>query len=193
MDTDAVTLLFALLAVAAELAVAAAVVLAGGGRFSPTVAGWRRQALTWVGPDALRLAFVVAAVCTAGSLYLSEVAHFRPCFLCWVQRGFMYPLAVVLAIAAWRRAYRAGAAIAGLAFLGGLVSVYHVLVERFPSLESSACDPANPCSLIWVKRFGYLTIPTMALSGFALITVLALVAWWRAPDSEPAGRVSIDA
>jgi disulfide bond formation protein DsbB len=52
-----------------------------------------------------------------------------------------------------------------------------VLIERFPSLESaSSCDPANPCSLIWVERFGYLTIPTMALSAFALIATLLLLA-----------------
>ncbi len=180
MDTDTVTLLFALLAVVAEVAVVAAVVLAVGGRFSPAIARRRHQVLDWVGSDALRLAFAVAAVCTAGSLYLSEVANFRPCFLCWMQRGFMYPLAVVLAVAAWRGAGWSGRVIAGIALAGGLVSVYHVLVERFPGLESSACDPDNPCSLIWVERLGYLTIPTMALSGFALIAVLALVARSRA-------------
>lgn len=176
MDTAAATLLFALLAVAAELAVAGSVVLALAGRWSPTVAAWRHGVAAWVGPDALGLALVVAAVCTAGSLYLSEVANFRPCFLCWAQRGFMYPLVLILAIAAWRRAYWAGIVLAGVAVLGGAVSVYHMLVERFPGLESSACDPTSPCSLIWVERFGYLTIPTMALSGFALIAVLALAA-----------------
>jgi disulfide bond formation protein DsbB len=176
VDTAAATLLFALLAVAAELAVLAAVVLAVAGRWSPAVASWRHEVSTWVGPDALRLACVVAAVCTAGSLYLSEVANFRPCFLCWLQRGFMYPLVLLLGLAAWRRASRTGFVLAGVAVLGGTVSAYHILVERFPTLESSACDPTNPCSLIWVERFGYLTIPTMALSGFALIAVLALTA-----------------
>ena len=38
------------------------------------------------------------------------------------------------------------------------------------------CDVDNPCSLIWVERFGYLTIPTMALSAFVLITTLLLLA-----------------
>lgn len=176
MDTDTVTLLFALLAVAAEVAVIGAVVLAGAGRFSRRIARWRADFAAWVGPDAYGLACVVAAVCTAGSLYLSEVANFPPCFWCWVQRGFMYPLVAILGVAAWRRAYRARWVLAGVAALGGSVSVYHVLLERFPTLESTACDPTNPCSLIWVERFGYLTIPTMALSGFALIAVLALTA-----------------
>ena len=48
-------------------------------------------------------------------------------------------------------------------------------MERFPSLETRACDPLNPCSLIWVKRLGYVTIPTMALTGFAAILVLLSV------------------
>ena len=55
-------------------------------------------------------------------------------------------------------------------------------MERFPSLETRACDPLNPCSLIWVKRLGYITIPTMALSGFAAILVLLSV---RRPWDQP--------
>lgn len=182
MDTETVTLLFALLAVAAQLAVVGAVVLVGASHLSRRVHRWREEVAAWVGPDAFGLACVVAVVCTAGSLYLSEVSNFRPCFWCWVQRGFMYPLAAILGVAAWRRAYRARWVLAAVAALGGTVSVYHILLERFPSLESAACDPTNPCSLIWVERFGYLTIPTMALSGFALIVVLALAA---RPPAEP--------
>jgi disulfide bond formation protein DsbB len=114
----------------------------------------------------------VAAVCLAGSLYFSESAHFTPCRLCWYQRICMYPLVPVLGLAAVRR--DDGIRVYGvvLAGVGALVSTYHVLVERFPSLEGGACDPTNPCTLIWVRRLGYLTIPAMALSGFAVIIVL---------------------
>jgi hypothetical protein len=52
------------------------------------------------------------------------------------------------------------------------VSAYHVLVERVPSLETGSCDPTNPCSTIWVEHLGYLTIPVMALSGFAAVVAL---------------------
>jgi len=71
-------------------------------------------------------------------------------------------------------------ALPALAVAGGLVSVYHVMVERYPSLESGSCDPTNPCSIIWVERLGYMTIPTMALSGFALIAILLLL-----PEESP--------
>ncbi|MFB6177736.1 MAG: disulfide bond formation protein B, partial [Halobaculum sp.] len=48
----------------------------------------------------LSLATTVALVATAGSLYFSEVMGLIPCELCWVQRILMYPLVVVLAVAA---------------------------------------------------------------------------------------------
>ncbi|MGE3834599.1 MAG: disulfide bond formation protein B [Acidimicrobiia bacterium] len=172
-------LFLALLAVVAEIGVVAGLVLAAGRRV-PGLDRLGRALAADLAPAALGLAAAVALVATVGSLYLSEVAHFVPCRLCWVQRAAMYPLGPVLAVAAWRgsgavrrRVASGGAVVAGL---GGLVSTYHLVLERFPSLESGACDPTNPCSLIWVRRFGYLTIPGMALSGFLLIVGLLLVA-----------------
>ena len=167
MTTEAVTLWFALLATVAQLAMVAIAVLHLTGR--------RRIVGEVVSPNALGFAFAVALVATLGSLYLSEVANFPPCRLCWYQRIAMYPLVPILAIAAWRRDAGVRPYAATLAVLGAAISTYHVLVERFPSLESGSCDPLNPCSIRWVERFGYLTIPMMALSGFALIFVLVLI------------------
>ncbi len=123
-------------------------------------------------PYALPLAWAVASTATLGSLYFSEIADFPPCRLCWYQRIAMYPLSLVLGIAAWRRDPAVRRYAAPLAVIGALVAGYHILVERFPSLEASSCDPLNPCSIIWVERFGYVTIPVMALSGFAFILAL---------------------
>jgi disulfide bond formation protein DsbB len=176
MAVRTVSTFLALLAVTAELAVAAAVVLAVASPLSSAAGRLRRAAADAVAPSALWLAFAVAAVCTAGSLYYSEVAHFTPCRLCWYQRIAMYPLVPLLGLAAWRRDGGIRPYALPLAGAGALVSAWHVLVERFPTLEGAACDPAAPCSAIWVNTFGYLTIPTMALSGFLLIAVLLLVA-----------------
>ena len=67
-----------------------------------------------------------------------------------------------------------------LAAIGVPISIWHLLVERFPTLEGTSCDPANPCSIIWVERFGFLTIPAMALSGFVAIIALLSIS----PPSE---------
>jgi disulfide bond formation protein DsbB len=171
MDTETGTLFLALLAVAAELTVLGVAVVAIVSR--PALERLR----TLLGPQALQLAFVVALVSTVGSLWLSEGAHFVPCRLCWYQRIAMYPLTVILGVAALRRDRDVRVYVLPVVAIGATISIWHMLIERFPSLEkATACDPANPCSLIWVERFGYLTIPTMALSAFALIATLLLLA-----------------
>jgi hypothetical protein len=134
-----------------------------------------------VGRPALTLAWLVAAVATVGSLFLSEVAGFFPCSLCWVQRGFMYPLALVLAVPAVRR--RSPRALIWWALAGAAVAVYHYGIEHLPALEDGAfCSASIPCSTIWVNEFGFVTIPFMAMSGFLAIAALVQVhrRWNRA-------------
>lgn len=176
VEPDDVALFLGLLAVAGQLFVLAVVVLAVGARWSEACASGLDAVRREVGPYALGLAWAVAGVATLGSLYFSEVAHFRPCILCWVQRTFMYPLAVILGVAWWRRDADVRWYALPLAGLGLAVSAYHVLLERVPSLESGSCDPSAPCTFIWVEPLGYLTIPTMAGTGFALVIALLLLA-----------------
>lgn len=135
------------------------------------------QALT--STNALWLAWLVALVSTVGSLIYSEVAHFAPCRLCWFQRIAMYPLSVILLIGAIRKDVLAKIYALPLALIGLGISVWHYLVQVFPSLEGSACDPNNPCSSRWVEEFGFVSIPFMAGAGFTLIAVL-LVFYVRA-------------
>jgi len=63
-----------------------------------------------------------------------------------------------------------------VAAIGLAISAYHYLVERFPTLETSVCDIRTPCTIVWVWRFHYVSIPLMAGSGFALIATLLLAA-----------------
>jgi disulfide bond formation protein DsbB len=151
--------------------VAVAAVLAALGRGSMLDAVGR-----FVGPDAVRLAWLVALVATVGSLYMSEVRHFQPCPLCWYQRVCMYPLVVVLGIAALTRDHRIGRYVLPLTVIGAATSVYHYQLERFPEQEAVACSRSVPCTTIWFEQFGYITIPMMALSAFALIGVLVWLA-----------------
>jgi disulfide bond formation protein DsbB len=121
----------------------------------------------------LWFAFAVAATATLGSLYLSEVAHFVPCTLCWYQRIAMYPLAIILVIAAVRSDHGIRIYAATLATIGAAVAAWHRLVQAYPDLEGGvSCDPNHPCSAAYVQRLGFVTIPTMALCGFLCILAL---------------------
>ena len=167
MSTDAVALLLALLTVASW--VASVVLIAA--HLSPAV---RARTHDLLAGQILPLALLVAAVSTAGSLYLSEVADFIPCNLCWYQRIAMYPQVLLLAIAWYRRDEGIRAYVLPMAVIGACISTFHVLVERYPWIEGSGgvCDPANPCTIKWIEEFGFITIPTMALSAFVLIALL---------------------
>lgn len=139
-----------------------------------------------VGPAALWLAALVALVATTGSLYLSEVAGFVPCALCWYQRIAMYPLVVILGVAAWRNDPGVARYAGPLAGIGALISIYHIGVQRLPGLPSGACSLDTPCSVIYVERFGFVTIPVMALAGFLAILTLVLVYARQQPELDPA-------
>src|SRR6266540_2558895 len=140
-DVRTVSVFLALLAVTAEIAVLVAVVLTVASRWSAGAAGLRDAVAGATAPSALWLAFAVAAVATLGSLYYSEVANFVPCRLCWYQRIAMYPLVPMLGLAAARGDLSVRRYALVLAAIGAPISAWHILVERFPNLESGACDP----------------------------------------------------
>lgn len=124
---------------------------------------------------ALPLAWLVAAVSMAGSLYFSEVAEFTPCTLCWYQRIAMYPLAIILGIATFRRDRAVKVYAVPLAAIGAAISLYHYLFEWFPDLDAGACSVTIPCDFVWFRAFGFVSIPFMALSGFCFIIVSLLL------------------
>jgi len=156
------SLFFALLTVVAQV-----------GTFAIAVSARVREL---VRPTALPIAWLVAAVATAGSLYYSEVVGFVPCVLCWYQRIAMYPLSAILAVAALRRDTLVWRYALPLTLVGGVISVYHYQLERFPTQSSVACDADVPCTVTWVWQFHYISIPMMALTGFVAITALLLLA-----------------
>jgi disulfide bond formation protein DsbB len=118
-----------------------------------------------------------------GSLYFSEVANYTPCPLCWYQRIAMYPLVVILGIAALRSDLAVRRYVLPLVAIGSVISIYHYQLERFPSQTSVACSADVPCTVVWIWRFHYISIPFMALSAFALIAALLLLG--AAPEAGP--------
>jgi len=143
---------------------------------SAFVARRRLRALLW-GYE-LWAAFVVAALATGGSLFFSEIAGFVPCDLCWFQRICMYPLSVLTLFAAFHGEHRFARYLLPIPVIGACVSVYHLLIENSVISEPSSCRIGGAgCAVKWIDQFGYVTIPTLALTGFLLsICLLALAA-----------------
>jgi len=180
MNVESAELFFAILAIlAAVIAVSAALPW--------LVTSWRTAVWETLEPIRLPLAAAITATAMVGSLYFSEVANFTPCTLCWYQRILMYPSAIILTIAAIRRDVHVRRYVLPLVGLGMLVSTYHYLVERFPDVfeSSEVCKLGIPCSQVWFERFGFVSLPLMALVGFgATVSLLAIPI--TTPSASPA-------
>ena len=136
----------------------------------------------------LSLAFLVAAVATGGSLFFSEIAHFTPCELCWYQRVCMYPLSITTLLAGLADDHRVARYLLPFPVIEACVSVYHLLIENNAISEPTSCRIGGAgCAVKWINEFGYVTIPTLALTAFVLVfAFLALAAF------EPLATVSTD-
>lgn len=185
MSTSTVELFYAILAILAVGFVATLVVIRLLALGSSSARGWYREIAAFIEPNAVGMAFWVALLATVGSLYFSEVAHFDPCRLCWYQRIAMYPLVVVLGIAAVRRDAGVGIYARALAGIGALIALYHVALEWIPALDTGACGTGPACSVIWFRVFEFISLPTLALVAFLLILTLLSVRGPAADDGDP--------
>ena len=121
----------------------------------------------------LKLAFAVALIATAGSLFYSEAAGFNPCRLCWFQRIFMYPQVILLGIALAKKDSKIIDYILPLSAVGLIISIYHNYIF-YNAISSAVCAIGESCVTQYVLEFGYVTIPMMSLTAFALIIAFVL-------------------
>ncbi len=126
----------------------------------------------WLWGYELWAAFVVAAIATGGSLFLSDVAGFVPCEMCWYQRICMYPLSLLTLFAAFHGDYRFARYLVPFPVIGAGVSIYHLLIENHVVATPAQCAIGAGCGVKWINYFGYMTIPTLALTAFALLFIL---------------------
>jgi hypothetical protein len=174
MDVRTASLFFALLALACLATVAVVVVAAVLRRLGVVRLEGAR---TELGRAALGLAWVVALVATLGSLYYSEIADFTPCTLCWYQRICMYPLALILGIAAFRRDVSVRWYAVPLASIGAAFAAYHAWIQAYPPEGGSGfCTIDASCLDRVVWELGFVSLPLMALSGFSLVITMLLLA-----------------
>jgi disulfide bond formation protein DsbB len=188
--TNAISTGLAAVAIVLQVVLAALLLLALAALVWRPARRLLREAREMLFGGELWAAWTVALVATLASLYYSEVAHFIPCRLCWYQRIAMYPMAAILLLAAVRRDVRGGAIYALPLSLAGIgVAAYHIYIEYNPAAESAGCRVGAPCSVKWIDEFGYITLPVLAITAFACILALALMALSRTRDASRASPV----
>lgn len=119
-------------------------------------------------------AWIVALAATAGALFIGEVMGQVPCHLCWYQRVFMFPLAVILGIATFREDGGIWRYALPVAVIGWLVAAFHSLL--FAGIVPEAIKPCGEgpsCSGADMAIVG-LPLPYLSLAAFTVIAVLLI-------------------
>lgn len=188
MSTETAQTFTALLTLAAGIGALAYLGLAIAARAGNDGAGRLGASIS---DAALWLGFLVAAVATVGSLYFSEEAGFVPCRLCWFQRIAMYPLAPILLVGAIRKDPAVRWYAGPIAAVGALIAGYHTLIEWRPALDTGTCELTGPsCTFVWFREFGFISLATMALTGFLTILILLFVRFPARLDGDDADPVA---
>jgi len=125
-------------------------------------------------------AWLVAAISTLGSLFFSEVMDLIPCVLCWYQRIFMFPLAIILLVGLFPLDKKVVNYALPIAIIGLFFTVYHCLLFfGFIPEALQPCGQGISCADDSMELFGFLPIPLLSLTSFLIIIILLLKTWTR--------------
>ncbi len=125
-------------------------------------------------------AWLMAAAATLGALFFGEVMQLPPCSLCWYQRIFMFPMALILPFGLFPFERNVVRAVLPLPLFGGVIAAFQVLlVAGVIPKRLEPCKQGVPCSETVIEWFGFVTIPLLSLVAFATIAALLMLAYLR--------------
>ncbi len=139
----------------------------------------KNKYLAFIDKHYLSLGFLVSLAASLFVLVYSEVIGFAPCYLCWYQRVFIFPLPLIFGTAIWYKDRKIVKYVLPMLSIGALISVYMNLVYYFnPNAAYIPCDASGAsCYQQLVNVFGgYISIPMLALTTFAALITIVLVA-----------------
>ena len=119
------------------------------------------------------LAWALALVASLSVLFIGEILGQTPCVLCWFQRAFMFPLAIVLGLGLWWQDQNVGRYGIALALGGAAVALWHMgLYAGLIPEKIQPCSASGPSCTDANQSVLGIPIPLMALVSFALIGAL---------------------
>ena len=109
--------------------------------------------LEFINKHFLILAFLISLMASVFPLVYSEVIHFVPCYLCWWQRIFMFPLVFVFGVALWDKDRKVIRYVLPILCVGFLISVYQNFFYYFGANSNLPCDASGVSCyqhLVWL-------------------------------------------
>jgi disulfide bond formation protein DsbB len=131
--------------------------------------------------DALVVAWAASCAGLVVSLYFSEVRGWMPCALCWYQRICLWPLALVLSLAWYRKRPDIITFVLPQVAVGTLIATYQILIQDFLHADVLGLCPTGPSCVTKVNvGLGPISIPMMSWAAHVATGLLLLAAWyWR--------------
>jgi len=136
----------------------------------------------FLGTWGLWIGFLMSVGGVAISLFYSEILGVLPCGLCWLQRVFLYPQALLFAVAIWKSDRSVADYSIAFSIFGGAIALYqHYLQMGGASiLPCPAVATGVDCAQRYLFEFGYITFPLMSFTIFAFLIILMLFVRKRA-------------
>ena len=122
-------------------------------------------------------------VAIVGSLLYSNLIGFEPCTLCWWQRIFIYPQAVLFLVAILKK----DRGIFDYALPMSIAAFILSLYQSYSNFSGASLLPCTAtggeCSRIYVIEYGYITIPLMSLTLVTYLLFIKLCAYKHEDNS----------
>ncbi len=136
--------------------------------------------INWLQKFGVKISLALVFFGAILTLVYSEVVGYPACYLCWIQRGFIYPQIIFLAVALWMQKRWAVAVSLIFSVMGMTVAIYHNFISVTGTGDKcNAFGNGVSCSVRYVYEFGYITIPMMSLTIFLLLTLLLSISLRR--------------
>lgn len=123
----------------------------------------------------LLVQFIISLASIFGSLFFSEVMKFPPCNLCWYQRIFIYPIALIVLSGLYLGSKDTNKFLTPFIFIGLIFSAYHNLVYYKFIQVIVPCTESAPCTAQQLNYLGFITIPLLSLFAFVALLILNLI------------------
>lgn len=116
--------------------------------------------------------FVISVASIFGSLFFSEIMKFPPCDLCWYQRIFIYPVALIILTGMYLKSKETIKFVTPFITFGLLAAIYHNLVYYKIIQVIVPCAESAPCTAQQLNYLGFITIPLLSLVAFIMLMIL---------------------
>lgn len=119
--------------------------------------------------------FMISLASIFGSLFFSEVMKFPPCNLCWYQRIFIYPVALIILTGLFLGSKDTNKILTPFISIGLIFAIYHNLVYYKVIQVIVPCTESAPCTAQQLNYLGFITIPLLSLCAFITLFILNLL------------------